>query len=83
MQPGEGVQSPEFDLVLACVRWPQEATDSARIRELARRVPSAGLTFSKSSSIIRSLPWFHGTLKPPQPDAVPQDLLTSLRRLRD
>jgi hypothetical protein len=36
MLPGEGIHSPEFDLVLACIRWPLEPADAARIRDLAR-----------------------------------------------
>ncbi len=37
MLPGDGVQSPEFELVLACVRWPVSAADAARIRVLAQQ----------------------------------------------
>ena len=37
MLPGDGVQSPEFELVLACVRWPIDAADAARIRVLAQQ----------------------------------------------
>jgi hypothetical protein len=37
MLPGEGSHSREFDLVLACIRWPLEPADTARIRELARQ----------------------------------------------
>src|ERR1700761_8259527 len=29
--------NPEFDLVLACLRWPQESADGDRIRSLAGR----------------------------------------------
>jgi Uncharacterised nucleotidyltransferase/Transglutaminase-like superfamily len=36
MLPGEGIHSPEFDLVLACVRWPIEPADAARVRQLAQ-----------------------------------------------
>jgi hypothetical protein len=36
MKPGGTVYSPEFDLVLACLRWPQEAVDGDRIRTLAQ-----------------------------------------------
>jgi hypothetical protein len=35
MTPGKQVDSPEFDLVLACLRWPQETVDGDRIRSLA------------------------------------------------
>jgi len=37
MKPGPQVYSPEFDLVLACLRWPQETVDGDRIRSLARQ----------------------------------------------
>lgn len=37
MKPGGIVYSPEFDLVLACLRWPQEAVDGDRIRTLAQQ----------------------------------------------
>jgi Uncharacterised nucleotidyltransferase/Transglutaminase-like superfamily len=37
MKPGGETCSPEFDLVLACVRWPQETIDGDRIRSLARQ----------------------------------------------
>src|ERR1700685_50581 len=37
MKLGETVYSPEFDLVLACLRWPQEAVDGDRIRRLAQQ----------------------------------------------
>jgi Uncharacterised nucleotidyltransferase/Transglutaminase-like superfamily len=36
MKPGERVDSPEFDLVLACLRWPQERIDGERIQSLVR-----------------------------------------------
>jgi Uncharacterised nucleotidyltransferase/Transglutaminase-like superfamily len=37
MKPGGMVYSPEFDLVLACLRWPQEAADGERIQRLAQQ----------------------------------------------
>jgi len=37
MKPDEPVHSPEFDLVLACLRWPQEPADGVRIRALAQQ----------------------------------------------
>jgi hypothetical protein len=37
MNPGGSVYSPEFDLVLACLRWPQQAVDGDRIRSLAQQ----------------------------------------------
>ena len=36
MKPGEREDSPEFDLVLACLRWPQERIDGERIQSLVR-----------------------------------------------
>jgi len=36
MKPGQPVYPPEFELVLACLRWPQETVDGDRIRSLAR-----------------------------------------------
>jgi hypothetical protein len=37
MKPGPAVYPPEFELVLACLRWPQETVDGDRIRSLARQ----------------------------------------------
>jgi hypothetical protein len=37
MKPGQAVYPPEFELVLACLRWPQETVDGDRIRALARQ----------------------------------------------
>ena len=37
MKPVGMVYSPEFDLVLACLRWPQEAADGERIQRLAQQ----------------------------------------------
>jgi hypothetical protein len=37
MLPGKAFRSPEFELVLACTRWPLEAAGAVRIRELARQ----------------------------------------------
>jgi Uncharacterised nucleotidyltransferase/Transglutaminase-like superfamily len=37
IKPGGPLDSAEFDLVLACLRWPQAAADSERIRELAQQ----------------------------------------------
>jgi len=37
MKPGDALYSPEFELVLACLRWPQEAADGDRIRSLAQQ----------------------------------------------
>jgi hypothetical protein len=36
MKPERQVYSPEFDLVLACLRWPQETVDGDRLQSLAR-----------------------------------------------
>ena len=37
MKPGPAVYPPEFELVLACLRWPRETVDGDRIRSLARQ----------------------------------------------
>src|SRR5579859_2759235 len=37
MKPGPAVHPPEFELVLACLRWPRETVDGDRIRSLARQ----------------------------------------------
>ena len=37
MRWGEAVGSPEFELVLACIRWPLEPADAALIRNLAQQ----------------------------------------------
>jgi hypothetical protein len=36
MTHAKPVYAPEFDLVLACLRWPQDTVDGARIRSLAQ-----------------------------------------------
>ncbi len=36
MKPGYASDSPEFNLVLACVRWPREADDGDHVRTLAQ-----------------------------------------------
>jgi Uncharacterised nucleotidyltransferase/Transglutaminase-like superfamily len=37
MKLGHAVHSPEFELVLACLRWPQEPDDGVRIRTIAQQ----------------------------------------------
>ena len=37
MEPVKPVYAPEFDLVLACLRWPQSTVDGARILSLAQQ----------------------------------------------
>jgi hypothetical protein len=37
MKQGQPAYPPEFELVLACLRWPQETVDGDRIRSLARQ----------------------------------------------
>ena len=37
MKPEQPVYPPEFELVLACLRWPQETVDGDRIQSLARQ----------------------------------------------
>ena len=37
MKPVKSVYAPEFDLVLACLRWPQATVDGARILSLSQR----------------------------------------------
>jgi hypothetical protein len=37
MKPVKPVYAPEFELVLACLRWPQETVDGARILALAQQ----------------------------------------------
>src|ERR1700761_439530 len=36
MPSGQGQDCPEFELVLACLRWPQQYVDGERVRSLAR-----------------------------------------------
>ena len=37
MEPVKPVYAPEFDLVLACLRWPQSTVDGARVLALAQQ----------------------------------------------
>lgn len=79
MEPDEGTRSLEFDLVLACVRWPQETVDSARIRELARH----GIRWPHFLEIVQhhQVASLVSRNLTSAGEAVPQESLTNLRRL--
>jgi hypothetical protein len=78
MKPGGTVYSPEFDLVLACLRWPQEAVDGDRIRTLAQRP----IRWSHLLEIVdhhKVLPLFSRNLDTFAPGYMPDERAAALR----
>ena len=78
MKPGGIVSSPEFDLVLACVRWPQEAVDGDRIRTLAQQP----IRWSHLREIVdhhKVVPLFTRNLDTFAPGYMPDQEATALR----
>jgi hypothetical protein len=78
MMPGEPENSPEFELVLACLRWPQENADGDRIRYLARKE----IRWPYLLHIIHQqkvAPLFTRNLEAFAVDCVPEEFATTLR----
>jgi len=78
MKPGGTVYSREFDLVLACLRWPQEAVDGDRIRTLAH----GPIRWSHLLEIVdhhKVLPLFSRNLDTFAPGYMPDERAAALR----
>lgn len=92
MKPGQPEHSPEFELVLACLRWPQETADGDCIRSLARgpiRWPHLLeiVDHHKVAPLFfRNVEWFAGSYLPDEPAAAlrawsAENTATCLRRI--
>ena len=79
MKPGGAIYSPEFDLVLACLRWPQEPSTAIALPDLLRSSRSVGLTCSRSSTIIRWCRSSLATLTAFAPGYMPDEQAAGLR----
>jgi Uncharacterised nucleotidyltransferase/Transglutaminase-like superfamily len=78
MQREEAVRSPEFDLVLACVRWPQQAADAALICNLAQEP----IHWSHLLRIVHHhqvVSLVSRNIEAAASDCVPPEILSSLR----
>jgi hypothetical protein len=78
MKPGGAVYSPEFDLVLACLRWPQKAGDGDRIRTLAQQP----IRWSHLLEIVdhhKVVPLFSRNLNTFAPGYMPDEQAAALR----
>ncbi len=78
MKPGGIVYSREFDLVLACLRWPPEAVDGERIRTLARQP----IRWSHLLEIVnhhKVVPLFFRNLESFAPGYMPDEQAAALR----
>jgi Uncharacterised nucleotidyltransferase/Transglutaminase-like superfamily len=69
---------PEFDLVLACLRWPQETIDGDRIRSLARQ-PIRWPYLLEIVHHHKVAPLFHRNLEKFAADCIPEHAATALR----
>jgi hypothetical protein len=78
MKPGESVYSPEFDLVLACLRWPQETVDGDRIRSLAQQ-PIRWPHLLEIVDHHKVVPLFSRNLETFAPGYIPDEQATVLR----
>jgi Uncharacterised nucleotidyltransferase/Transglutaminase-like superfamily len=78
MKPGESVYSPEFDLVLACLRWPQETVDGDRIRSLAQQ-PIRWAHLLEIVDHHKVVPLFSRNLETFAPGYIPDEPATVLR----
>jgi Uncharacterised nucleotidyltransferase/Transglutaminase-like superfamily len=72
------VDSPEFDLVLACLRWPQETVDGDRIRSLARQ-PIRWPYLLEILHHHKVVPLFLRNLAAVAPGYMPDDAAAALR----
>ena len=78
MKPSEALQSPEFNLVLACLCWPQETVDGDRIRLLAQQP----LNWPHVLAMVRHhkvVPLFFRNLDFFAADSLPHAVATALR----
>ncbi len=78
MKQGGQIYPPEFELMLACLRWPQRAEDGDRIRALAQ--PPLGWSYLfEIISHHKVLPLFQHNLQAFAADRVPVATATALR----
>jgi hypothetical protein len=78
MTAGNLVYSPEFDLVLACLRWPQETVDGGRIQSIARQP----IRWPYLQEILRHhkvVPLFLRNLEAFAPEYIPDEAAVALR----
>jgi Uncharacterised nucleotidyltransferase/Transglutaminase-like superfamily len=75
MKPGD---SPEFDLVLACLRWPQKTVDGERIRSLAGQ-PIRWPYLLEIVNHHKVVPLFFRNLEAFAGDCIPEEPAAALR----
>jgi hypothetical protein len=78
MRPGQAVYPPEFELLLACLRWPRETVDGDRIRSLARQP----IRWPYLLEILRHhkvVPLFQRNLEGFAPGCMPDEAAAALR----
>jgi hypothetical protein len=78
MKPGGTTYSPEFELVLACLRWPQEDVDGDRIQSLARQ-PIRWPYLLEIVHHHKVVPLFSRNLESFAPGYMPDEPATALR----
>jgi hypothetical protein len=78
MKPGQPVYPPEFELVLACLRWPQETVDGDRIRSLAQQ-PIRWPYLLEILHHHKVVPLFLRNLEAFAPGYMPDEAATALR----
>jgi hypothetical protein len=78
MKPVKPVYAAEFDLVLACLRWPQETVDGARILSLAQQ-PIRWPWLVEIVHHQKVLPLFFRNLEAFASEHVPEETAAALR----
>jgi hypothetical protein len=78
MKPEQAVYPLEFELVLACLRWPQETVDGDRIRSLARQ-PIRWPYLLEILHHHKVVPLFLRNLEGFAPDCMPDEAAAALR----
>ncbi len=78
MTAEKSVYSPEFDLVLACLRWPQETVDGDRIQSLTRQ-PIRWPYLLEILQHHKVVPLFLRNLDTFAPGSMPEDAAAALR----
>ncbi|MGC2659291.1 MAG: lasso peptide biosynthesis B2 protein, partial [Bryobacteraceae bacterium] len=78
MTAGKLVYSPEFDLVLACLRWPQETVDGDRIQSIARQ-PIRWPYLQEILQHHKVAPLFLRNLEAFAPGCMPEEAAVALR----
>jgi Uncharacterised nucleotidyltransferase/Transglutaminase-like superfamily len=81
MKQGQPAYPPEFELVLACLRWPQETVDGDRIRSLARQ-PIRWPYLLEIIHHHKVVPLFLRNVEAFAPGYMPDEAATALRAAR-